>query len=139
MQKLMLIVLSVALLIPCQALAHHGGVSLALGPGSPIETGSPLTLPEGGLVASTKLEYAPFRKFDFAEPENKDSFTFYNLSLIYGLKPFLSTGLVIPYSVKTRLGIDSVWGRPPSNGMIPWRLFGQFDISAGAAWSAGGR
>lgn len=102
MKKLMKIFLLVALLIPSQALAHHGGVSLALGPGSPIETASPLTLPEGGLVVSTKLEYAPFRKFDFAEPENKDSFTFYNLSLIYGLKPYLSTGVVIPYSVKKK-------------------------------------
>jgi hypothetical protein len=91
-----------ALLIPGQALAHHGGVSLALGPGSPIETASPLTLPEGGLVTSLKLEYAPFRKFDFAEPTNKDSFTFYSLSTIYGLKPYLSTGVVIPYSVKTQ-------------------------------------
>ncbi|MBI5585281.1 MAG: hypothetical protein HY892_15825 [Deltaproteobacteria bacterium] len=84
------------------ALAHHGGVSLTLGAGSPMETASPLTLPEGGLVASARMEYAPFRKFAFAEPENKDSFTFYSLSFIYGFRPYLSTGIVVPYAVKTQ-------------------------------------
>jgi hypothetical protein len=102
MKKLINLCLLFTLLIPCQVLAHHGGVSLALGPGSPIETASPLTLPEGGLVTSLKIEYAPFRKFDFAEPTNKDSFTFYSLSTIYGFKPYLSAGVVIPYSVKTQ-------------------------------------
>jgi len=120
MKNLMKIFLLGALLLPGQALAHHGGVSLALGPGSPIETASPLTLPEGGLVAATKLEYAPFRKFDFADPENKDSFTFYNLSLIYGLKPYLSTGVVIPYSVKTQdtLGTNNGLGDIGLNAVL---------------------
>ncbi len=120
MKNLMKILLLIGLLIPGQALAHHGGVSLALGPGSPIETASPLTLPEGGLVVSTKLEYAPFKKFNFAEPENKDSFTFYNLSVIYGLKPYLSTGVVIPYSVKRQdtLGTNNGLGDIGLNAML---------------------
>src|SRR5512144_2835871 len=90
------------LLFPLNAMAHHGAVSLALGPGSPIETASPLTLPEGGLVVSTKIEYVPFKKFDFAQPTNKDSFTFLNLSLIYGIKPYLSAGVIFPYSFKSQ-------------------------------------
>lgn len=112
MRNLIKICLLFALLIPTQALAHHGAVGLALGPGSPVETASPLTLPEGGLAVSAKFEYVPFRKFAFAEPENKDSFTFYNLSLIYGLKPYLSAGVVIPYSVKKQdtLGINNGLG-----------------------------
>jgi hypothetical protein len=104
LKRLIPLLLFCTLLIPTHAPAHHGGVSLALGPGSPIETASPLTLPEGGLVTSLRMEYAPFRKFDFAEPNNKDSFSFYSLSTIYGLKPYLSTGLIIPYSVKTQDG-----------------------------------
>ncbi len=110
----------IALLIPCTALAHHGAVSLALGPGSPIETASPLTLPEGGLAVSTKLEYAPFRKFEFAEPENKDSFTFLNLSLTYGIKPYLTAGLVVPYSVKKQdtLGTNRGLGDIGLNAML---------------------
>jgi hypothetical protein len=94
------LLLMFALLVPSPALAHHGGVSLALGPGSPIETASPLTLPEGGLVLYNRFEYAPFREFSFAEPSNKTSNTFLNLSAIYGFKPYLSAGVVIPYSIK---------------------------------------
>ncbi|MBA4394223.1 MAG: hypothetical protein C0407_11785 [Desulfobacca sp.] len=99
-KKLIKLILVFVFIFPGQVLAHHGGVSLALGPGSPIETASPLTLPEGGLVVSTRYEYVPFKKFDFAEPQNKDSYTFYNLGLYYGLKPYLMTGIGIPYSVK---------------------------------------
>jgi hypothetical protein len=119
-QKLIKILLLFALLIPCQALAHHGGVSLGLGSGSPIETASPLSLPEGGLVVFNRLEYVPFRKFDFAEPQNKDSFTFYNLGLFYGLKPYLSTGVTIPYSVKKQdtLGTNSGIGDIGLNAML---------------------
>jgi hypothetical protein len=100
MKRILYAVIALVLILPSAAMAHHGAVSLALGPGSPIETASPLSMPEGGLAVSTKLEYAPFRKFDFAEPTNKDSFTFYNLSLTYGIKPYLSAGVVVPYSVK---------------------------------------
>jgi hypothetical protein len=120
MRNLIIPFLLFTLLIPCQALAHHGGVSLGLGSGSPIETASPLSLPEGGLVVYNRLEYVPFKKFDFAEPQNKDFFTFYNLGLFYGLKPYLSTGVTIPYSVKKQdtLGTNSGLGDIGLNAML---------------------
>lgn len=89
-----------SLLIPVQSQAHHGGISLTLGPGSPIETNSPLTLPQGGFVVSARAEHVDWDKRDFAEPENKDSFTFYNLGLSYGIKPYLSGSLFVPYNIK---------------------------------------
>ena len=85
---------------PMTALAHHGGVSLPFGPGTPVETNSPLTLPEGGVVFSTRVEQVEWRKFDFAEPTNKSSFTFMNVGLSYGIKPFLTTSVFLPYAIK---------------------------------------
>jgi hypothetical protein len=89
-----------ALLFPMTALAHHGGVSLPFGPGSPIETNSPLTLPEGGLVLSSRVEQVEWRKFSLADPANRDSFTFLNVGLSYGIKPYLTTSVFFPYSIK---------------------------------------
>ncbi|MGQ9648280.1 MAG: transporter [Thermodesulfobacteriota bacterium] len=86
--------------LPMTAGAHHGGVSLALGPGSPIETNSPLTLPEGGFVLSSRVEQVEWKKRHFAEPTNKDSFTFYNIGLSYGITPYLMGSLFVPYNVK---------------------------------------
>jgi hypothetical protein len=106
--------------LPSAAIAHHGAVSLALGPGSPIETASLLSLPEGGFVVSPKLEYVPFREFHFAELTNKDSFTFYNLSLFYGITPYLTAGVVFPYSVKKQdtLGTNSGLGDIGLNALL---------------------
>jgi hypothetical protein len=92
---------------PGRAYAHHGGLSLALGPGTPIETNSPLTLPEGGMVLSARMEQAEWRKFSFAEPTNKDSFTFYNLGLSYGIKPYLTGSLFLPYNIKSQDDLGS--------------------------------
>ncbi len=85
---------------PLTAKAHHGGVSLALGPGSPIETNSPLTLPQGGFVVSSRFEQVEWKKRAFAEPTNKDSFTFFNVGLSYGIKPWLTGSLFLPYNIK---------------------------------------
>ena len=95
------------LLSPWTALAHHGGVSLALGPGSPIETNSPLTLPQGGVILSSRVEHVEFRKFSFAEPENKDSFTFLNLGLSFGLTPFLTGSIFFPNNIKKQDSLGS--------------------------------
>ena len=65
MKRLVAAIGLLVLLSPWTALAHHGGVSLALGPGSPIETNSPLTLPQGGVVLSSRVEQVEFRKFSF--------------------------------------------------------------------------
>lgn len=87
---------------PIYGWAHHGGISLAMGPGTPIETNSPLTLPEGGIVLSGRIEYVEWRKFSFAKPENKDHFTFYNLGLSYGIKPYLTGSIFLPYNIKSQ-------------------------------------
>lgn len=96
--KLLLVV--IALLIPCTAFAHHGGVSLAFGPGSPVETGSPLTLPEGGFVMGVRGEQVAWKQFDFASPENKTSFTFLSAHMSYGFTPALMGSFIVPYYIK---------------------------------------
>ena len=88
------------LLFPLETWAHHGGVSLPFGPGTPIETGAPLTLPEGGVVLSGRVEQVEWRKFQSAEPANKESFTFLNLGLSYGFKPYLTGSIFLPYNIK---------------------------------------
>jgi hypothetical protein len=100
MKKMVLSLLFTLLLQPLTAMAHHGGVSLALGPGSPIETNSPLTLPQGAFVLSSRLEQVEWKKRNFAEPTNKDSFTFLNLGLSYGITPYLTGSLFLPYNIK---------------------------------------
>jgi len=120
MKKILLAVVALVLILPFGAWAHHGAVGLAFGPGSPIETSSPLSLPQGGLVVANKLEYVPFKKFAFAEPTNKDSFTFYNLSLAYGVTPYLTTGVTLPYSVKSQdtLGTNRGFGDIGLNALL---------------------
>ena len=90
--------------------AHHGGVSLALGPGSPIEANSPLTVPQGGFVVSSRFEHVEWREWGRFEPENKDSFTFFNLGFTYGLTPWLMGSLFIPYNVKRQDTLGTLEG-----------------------------
>ncbi len=97
---LLIVLLGMVNLFPLNAKAHHGGISLAMGPGSPIETNSPLTLPQGAIVLSARAEHVEWKKRTFAEPTNKDSFTFYNLGLSYGITPYLTGSLFIPYNIK---------------------------------------
>jgi len=95
MKRVLVSVLLASLLAPVGAWAHHGGVSLAFGPGSPVETNSPLTLPEGGFVLGVRAEQVAWKKFSFAEPNNKSSFTFFNLNASYGFTPaFMATVIV---------------------------------------------
>jgi len=91
---------------PCWA--HHGGVSFGFGPGSPIETNSPLTLPQGGFVLSTRVEQVEWRRFGFAEPSNKTSSTFMNVGLSHGITPYLMGSVFVPYTVKRQDGLDDV-------------------------------
>ncbi len=97
-------------LITAPAMAHHGGVSLAFGPGSPIDTNSPLTLPQGGFVVSMRSEQVAWRKYAFAEPENKSSFSFYNAGLSYGATPWLTTSVFLPYNTKRQDSLGSASG-----------------------------
>ncbi len=89
-------------LLPLHGWAHHGGISLAMGPGSPIETNSPFTLPQGGMVLSGRIEHVEWRKFNFAKPENKDHFTFYTVGLSYGITPYLTGSIFLPYNIKSQ-------------------------------------
>ncbi|MBE0597330.1 MAG: hypothetical protein IH614_08675 [Desulfuromonadales bacterium] len=76
------IVALVLLLAPVSALAHHGGVTLAFGPGTPLDTNSPMTLPEVGLVTGLRAEHVEWQKVH--DPGDKSSFTFFNANLSYG-------------------------------------------------------
>jgi len=89
-----------ALLVPGAALAHHGGVSLAFGPGSPVETGSPLTLPDGGFVTGVRAEQVEWKQFDWNKPDNKTSFTFLNANMSYGFSPAAMGTFIVPYYIK---------------------------------------
>jgi hypothetical protein len=109
MKRIVFAVLLVLFLWPAGASAHHGGVSLAFGPGTPIETNSPLTLPQGGFVVSTRFEHVDWREFDYAEP-NKDVFNFYKLGLSYGITPFLSGTIWFPYNYKHQDSLGDLQG-----------------------------
>lgn len=102
MKKLIAII--ALLLAPASAFAHHGGVSLAFGPGSPIETNSPLTLPEGGFVAGLRVEQIDWLKYPYAngapKNDNATNFTFMNANFSYGFTPALMGTFIVPYYVK---------------------------------------
>ncbi|MBC7962543.1 MAG: hypothetical protein H7Y05_06330 [Steroidobacteraceae bacterium] len=93
-----LIILIALLFAPLSAWAHHGGVSLAFGPGSPIETNSPLTLPEGGFVAGIRAEHIEWKNVNAFD--DKSSFTFFNANLSYGFTPALMGTFIVPYYIK---------------------------------------
>jgi hypothetical protein len=92
------------LLAPSAALAHHGGVTLAFGPGSPMETNSPLTLPDGGLVAGLRVEEIAWKKYrtdsSGAPIDNASHHTFMNANLSYGFSPALTGTFIVPYYIK---------------------------------------
>ena len=95
------------------ALAHHGGVSAAFGPGAPVETSSPLTLPKGKFLLFERVEVSPFKKFgDARDDGGNDTFTFTNTLFGYGIKDSLSAFVSLPYARKkllddkTTAGVD---------------------------------
>jgi hypothetical protein len=93
-----------SLLFISNAFAHHGVASLGTagleGPGSPIETSSSATLPEGSFLAYLKLDYAKFKKYTPQIDNETDSYTFWIYGLGYGVKPYLSVYLFVPYYTK---------------------------------------
>lgn len=107
-------------------LAHHGGASISQGPGTPIETNTPLTLPQGKAVVFSRFENAAFRKFESAEPYNTDSFRFYQLGASYGITDALSATLILPYNAKSQ------------NAHGTFRGFGdvKFLLNAGLNWDS---
>ncbi len=96
-----LLACAVAALAATPAWAHHGGVSAAFGPGAPIETSSPLTLPEGKFLIFERVEISPFEKFnDARDIGGNDKFTFTNTMIGYGLRDDLSLYMSVPYARK---------------------------------------
>lgn len=82
--------------------AHHGGASTSQGPGTPVETNTPLTLPKGSTIVFGRFEAAEFRKFPFAEPNNTDQFRFYQIGASYGLTDYLAATAILPYNAKSQ-------------------------------------
>ncbi len=87
-------------MIDTPSYAHHGGASAAFGPGAPIETTSPLTLPKGKFLFLERGEYVPFEQRENAEPNNIKTFTFLNTLLGYGITDALSLFAIQPYAIK---------------------------------------
>jgi hypothetical protein len=100
------------------ARAHHGVASASFagaeGPGAALETTSPLPLPRGTLLLLAKSEWAEYRPFAFAAPENKDHSSFTTLGAGYGVRPWLSAYLFLPWAVKAQdgIGTNSAAGDP---------------------------
>ena len=107
------------------AFAHHGvaGVGAAglQGPGAPIESATSANLPVGKAFAYLKLDHAKYRTFD-PEPANPESdyANFWIASLGYGVTPWLSAYLFVPYNSK----IDEPGGFD-TNGFADISVFGQ--------------
>jgi hypothetical protein len=105
------LVAALALPTALPARAHHGGAAVGMagpeGPGAAIETTSPLPLPLGSLFFMVKSEYVPFQQFDFAQPTNKVYSLFDTLVTGYGITPWLSGYLFLPYNVKSQDGVGT--------------------------------
>ncbi len=139
--------LTISGLVTSNAMAHHGAVSAAFGPGTPIETSSPLTLVDGMWLLYEKFQYVSYEKYDRFEPENIDSFTFYNTLLGYGVTDYLSAYVIVPYAVKDQdyFGTSEGFGDVEflfqlgfkygdRNGITDWYLFDK-DDSTGADYT----
>ncbi len=84
--------------------AHHGVAALGAagleGPGAPLETSSSATLPQGKFLAYLKLDYAKFKKYTYKRDDETDNYNFWIYGTGYGIKPYLSLYLFIPYYTK---------------------------------------
>jgi hypothetical protein len=77
------------------------------GPGAAIETTSPIPIPQGSLFLMAKSEFVPFRQYEFAAPENKVYAIFDTLVAGYGISPWLTAYLFLPYNVKSQEGVGT--------------------------------
>ncbi len=93
------------------ARAHHGSAGVGMagpeGPGAALETTSPIPIPWNSLFFMVKSEYVPFRQFDLAQPENKTVSLFDTLVAGYGITPWLTGYLFLPYNVKAQDGVGT--------------------------------
>jgi hypothetical protein len=104
MRRSLVGVLALLMIAPLPAVAHHGVASLGAagleGPGAPIETSSSSTLPKGGVLTYLKLDYASFEKFTSARDDETSYYVFWLFGLGYGITPYLSAYLFVPYNDK---------------------------------------
>jgi len=101
-------VLVVSTLAVGLSFAHHGVASLGSvgleGPGAPLETSSSATIPEGKWLLYLKLDHVKWKRYSFSEfPDQKDSYHFWTYGIGYGLRPWLSLYLFIPYYTKKEI------------------------------------
>ena len=89
------------------AYAHHGVASLGAvgldGPGAPVETSGSATLPEGGWLASLKVDHAKSKTGITPPPDDNaegDYNQYWMLGLGYGVRPWLSVYAFQPYNIK---------------------------------------
>jgi len=100
-----------------KSFAHHGGVSAAFGPGAPVETTAPLTLPEGMWLLFNRYEVADYKpyqdhrgNYSGTESQNIDRFTFNSTMIGYGLRDDLSVYVVLPYAEKKQDNVGASRG-----------------------------
>ncbi len=116
----MLVVIMVASPIIARAYYPTTAVGFAglEGPGAGLETTSPMTLPVKNLYLMLKDEHVPFQNFQLAEPENIRTFDFYTLAVGYGITPYLSAYIFLPYSVKIQESHGTASGFGDMNLML---------------------
>jgi Putative MetA-pathway of phenol degradation len=107
------------------AVAHHGVAGVGAvglqGPGAPIESATSANLPVGRGFAYLKLDHAKYKTFD-PDPANPESdyANYWIAGLGYGVTPWLSAYLFVPYNSK----IDEPGGFS-TNGFADISVFGQ--------------
>ena len=122
MKNLPSILFVIIVATPIIARAHHGvaavGIAGLEGPGAGLETTSPITLPAKIMYLMLKYEHVPFQKIQFVEPNNIRTFDFYTLAAGYGITPYLSAYVFLPYSVKTQESLGTTSGFADMNLML---------------------
>jgi hypothetical protein len=111
------------LLTPAAAAAHHGIASFGAagleGPGAPLETSNSATLPRGGILGYTKIDYGDFKRYSPAiEDETRHHF-FLIFGLGYGIRSWLSAYVFLPYN---RKAVED--GSSDSSGLADMSLMG---------------
>jgi len=124
-------VLLTALLTYGISFAHHGFATLGAvgieGPGAPVETSTSQTLPQGSWLFYLKLDHVKWKKYSFKRfPDQQDSYDFWIYGLGYGVKPWLSLYIFVPYYVKKEL--KSI-NNDPLLGQYTYTTAGFADIS----------
>lgn len=79
----------------------HGVGTLAIvgagGPGAPVETSGSLPIPDGRFVGFVKLDHAKWETFTPETDDERDFSSYWVAGLGYGVTPYLSTYVVLPY------------------------------------------